>query len=94
MVIEDFEKREFNYGCGVVTQNFLLNYSLFKIIVNPNRKMEFSSEKQKDMSDDGSFSVFFPKKFQKEKRSFPASRIFVLDCKFRDKSQKIKTNRK
>ena len=53
MVIEDFEKREFNYGCGVVTQNFLLNYSLFKIIAKPSRKVQFSSEKQKDMSDDG-----------------------------------------
>ena len=53
MVIEDFEKREFNYGCGVVTQNFLLNYSLFKIIAKPSRRVQFSSEKQKDMSDDG-----------------------------------------
>ena len=24
-----FEMREFNYGCGVVTQNFLLNYYSF-----------------------------------------------------------------
>ena len=45
--------RKFKYGCGVVTQNFLLNYSLFKITVNPSKKVEFSSEKQKDMSDDG-----------------------------------------
>ena len=63
MVIEDFEKREFNYGCGVVTQNFLLNYSLFKIIAKPSRKVQFSSEKQKDMSDDGTNlyeSLWFP----------------------------------
>ena len=53
MVIEDFEMREFNYGCGVVTQNFLLNYSFFKIIAKPSRKVQFSSEKQKDMSDAG-----------------------------------------
>ena len=51
MVIEDFEMREFNYG----TQNFLLNYySFFKIIAKPSRKVQFSSEKQKDMSDSGS----------------------------------------
>ena len=30
-----------------------MNYSLFKIIVKPSRKVQFSSEKQKDMSDDG-----------------------------------------
>ena len=57
MEIEDFEMREFNSGCRVVTQNLLLNYSLFKIIVNPSRKIEFSSEKQKDMSDDGSHNL-------------------------------------
>ena len=45
--------RKFKYGCGVITQNFLFNYSLFKITVNPSKKVEFSSEKQKDMSDDG-----------------------------------------
>ena len=56
MVIEYFEMREFNYGCVLSTQNFLLNYSFFKIIVKPSRKVEFSSEKQKDMSDDGSFT--------------------------------------
>ena len=50
---QKFEVREFNYGCVQVTKNFLLNYSLFKIIVKPSRKVEFSSEKQKDMSDDG-----------------------------------------
>ena len=37
----------------VVTQNFLMNYSLFKIFVKPSRKVQFSSEKQKDMSYDG-----------------------------------------
>ena len=60
-VIKKFEMREFNYGCGVITQNFLLNYSVFKIIVNLSRKIKFSSEKQKDMSDDG--SRFFEKKY-------------------------------
>ena len=45
--------RKFKYGCGEVTQNFLLNYSLFKITLNPSKKVEFSSEKQKYMSDDG-----------------------------------------
>ena len=58
MIIEDFEKREFNYGCGVVTQNFLLNYSLLKISLNPGKKVEFSSEKQKDMSDDGNWLFY------------------------------------
>ena len=52
-VIKKIEVREFNYGYGVVTQNFLMNYSLFKIFVKPSRKVQFSSEKQKDMSDDG-----------------------------------------
>ena len=45
--------RKFKYGCGVIAQNFLLNYSLFKITLNPSKKDEFLSEKQKDMSDDG-----------------------------------------
>ena len=49
--------KKFKYGCGEVTQNFLLNYSLFKITLNPSKKVEFSSEKQKDMSDDGSSLV-------------------------------------
>ena len=44
---------KFKYGCGLVTQNFLLNYSLFKIIAKPSWKVQFSSIKQKDMSDDG-----------------------------------------
>ena len=35
------------------TQNFLFNNSLFKIILNPSKKVEFSSENQKDMSVDG-----------------------------------------
>ena len=55
--------RKFKYGCGVIGQNFLLNYSLFKITVNPSKKVEFSSEKQKDMSDDGTLEtliLFYP----------------------------------
>jgi len=52
-VIKKIEVREFNHGYGVVTQNFLMNYSLFEIYVKPSRKVQFSSEKQKDMSDDG-----------------------------------------
>ena len=52
-VIKKIEVREFNFGYGVVTQNFLMNYSLFKIFVKPSRKVQFSSEKQKDMSEDG-----------------------------------------
>ena len=51
-VIKNIEKRKFNYGCGVVTQNFLMSYSLFKITVKSSKKVDFSSEKQKDMSDD------------------------------------------
>ena len=42
----------------LVTQNFLLNYFLFKITVNLSKKVEFSSEKQKDTSDDGTLHVF------------------------------------
>ena len=45
--------RKLKHGCGVVAQNLLLNYSLFKITLNPSKKIEFSSENQKDMSDDG-----------------------------------------
>ena len=52
-VIKKFEMRKLKHGCGVVAQNLLLNYSLFKITLNPSKKVEFSSEKQKDMSDDG-----------------------------------------
>ena len=52
-VIEKIELSQLKYGCVVVTQNFLFNYSLFKITLNPSKKIEFSSEKQKDMSDDG-----------------------------------------
>ena len=53
-VIEKIEVSKLKYGCVVVTQNFLFNYSLFKIILNPSKKVEFSSENQKDMSVDGS----------------------------------------
>lgn len=56
-VIEKIEVSKLKYGCVVVTQNFLFNYSLFKIILNPSKKVEFSSENQKDMSVDGSRSV-------------------------------------
>ena len=52
-VIKKFEMRKFKYGCGVVAQNFLLNYSLFKITLNPSKKVKFSLENQKDMSVDG-----------------------------------------
>ena len=52
-VIKKFEMRKLKHGCGVVAQNFLLNYSLFKITLNPSKKVEFSSENQKDMSVDG-----------------------------------------
>ena len=56
-VIEKIEVSKLKYGCVVVTQNFLFNYSLFKIILNPSKKVEFSSENQKDMSVDGILSV-------------------------------------
>ena len=56
-VIEKIEVSKLKYGCVVVTQNFLFNYSLFKIILNPSKKVEFSSENQKDMSVDGTPSV-------------------------------------
>ena len=49
-VIKKIEVKKLKYGCVVVAQNFLLNYSLFKITANPSKKVEFSSEKQKDMS--------------------------------------------
>lgn len=49
--------RKFKYGCGVIAQNVLLNYSLFKITANPSKKAEFSSKKQKDMSDDGIYTL-------------------------------------
>ena len=52
-VIEKVEVSKLKYGCVVVTQNFLFNNSLFKIILNPSKKVEFSSENQKDMSVDG-----------------------------------------
>ena len=54
-VIEKIEVSKLKYGCVVVTQNFLFNYSLFKIILNPSKKVEFSSENQKDMSVDGTY---------------------------------------
>ena len=52
-VIKKNEVRKLKYGCVVVAKNFLLDYSLFKITVNHSKKVEFSLEKQKDMSDDG-----------------------------------------
>ena len=59
-VIKKFEMRKLKHGCGVVAQNFLLNYSLFKITLNPSKKVEFLSEKQKDVSDDGIEFYFAP----------------------------------
>ena len=56
-VIEKIEVSKLKYGCVVVTQNFLFNYSLFKIILNPSKKVEFSSENQKDVSVDGTKAV-------------------------------------
>ena len=47
---------------GVVTQNFSLNnylFKLFKIAVNPSKKANFLSEKQKDMSDDSTHNEKF-----------------------------------
>ena len=52
-VIKKIEVRKLKYGCVVVAQNFLLNYSLFKITLNPSKKVKFLSENQKDMSVDG-----------------------------------------
>ena len=52
-VIKKFQMRKLKHGYEVVAENFLLNYSLFKIPLNPSKKVEFSSEKQKHMSDDG-----------------------------------------
>ena len=43
--------------CGVIAHNFLLNYSLFEITVNLSKKVQFSSDIQNDMSDDGIYSV-------------------------------------
>ena len=45
--------RKFQFGCGVIAQNFLLYYFLFKITINPSKNVKFPSEKPKDMSDDG-----------------------------------------
>ena len=57
-VIEKIEVRKLKYGCVLVAKNFILNYSLFNIIVNHIKKVEFSSEKQKDMSDDSTLRHF------------------------------------
>ena len=48
--------RKLKYKCGVVAQNFLLNYSSFKITVNPSNS-NFRGKKTKDMSDDGTFYI-------------------------------------
>ena len=48
--------KEFKYGRGLVAQNLLWNHSLFQIIVNLSKKVEFSSEKNK-ATDDGSPSA-------------------------------------
>ena len=58
-VIKKFEMRRLKHGCGVVAQNFLLNFSLFKITLNPSKKVEFSLENQKDMSVDGTCKLIF-----------------------------------
>ena len=63
-VINKIEVRKLKYGCVVVAKNFLSNYSFFKITVNHCKKVEFSSEKQKDMSDDGTDIVINQFKFQ------------------------------
>ena len=65
-VIEKIEVSKLKYGCVVVTQNFLFNYSLFKIILNPSKKVEFSSENQKDMSVDGSRLISFRTGFRNQ----------------------------
>ena len=44
-----------NWRLSVIAQKFSLNYFLFKITLSPSKKVEFPSEKQKDMSDDGSW---------------------------------------
>ena len=60
---QKFEVREFKYGSVVITQIFLLNYFLFKILVNLSKKVKFLSEKQKDMSDDGTLKEINCKHF-------------------------------
>ena len=44
-VIKKIEIRKFKYGCGVVTQNFLLNYSLFKITINLSKNFRLKNKK-------------------------------------------------
>ena len=72
-VIEKIEVSKLKYGCVVVTQNFLFNYSLFKIILNPSKKVEFSSENQKDMSVDGRFLLGVSKKQRKSSLNFSST---------------------
>ena len=88
-VIEKIEVSKLKYGCVVVTQNFLFNYSLFKIILNPSKKVEFSSENQKDMSVDGnSRSLKFGRGSYRVPKSanltFGVSKVpkyYVLSCR-------------
>ena len=40
-VIKKFEMRKLKHGCGVVAQNFLLNYFLFKNSENNKKKIDF-----------------------------------------------------
>ena len=75
-VIEKIEVSKLKYGCVVVTQNFLFNYSLFKIILNPSKKVEFSSENQKDMSVDGSY--FPPEHERKNEQNFAYLNTLIL----------------
>ena len=73
-VIKKFEMRRLKHGCGVVAQNFLLNYSLFKITLNPSKKVEFSLENQKDMSVDGT-KLILPSNFLCSFKSWTCSSI-------------------
>ena len=45
--------RKFQFGCGVIAQNFLLNYFFFKMTLNPSKKVKFPSETPKDVSNNG-----------------------------------------
>ena len=97
-VIEKIEVSKLKYGCVVVTQNFLFNYSLFKIILNPSKKVEFSSENQKDMSVDGISHVM--QRFKKIMQSFDFFQklnlcfdsLYVLDSYFKGKARVQKSS--
>ena len=75
---QKIEVRKFQYRCGVIAQNFLLNYFLFKITLNPSKKVEFPSEKPKDMSDDGTeFLIHQNDYWQKLKKNICINSIGV-----------------